>query len=128
VVLDLDEKVLPAEDVDEAAGRLAGLLVAAVEQVLRDERGQAAGEGDQALGVFRERVEVGAGLVVEAAEVGVGHQLEEVLVAGLVARQQAQVEDRLALVAAAGAFQAGALDEVDFAADERLDAPGLGLL
>ena len=61
VILDFDEEVLAAVDVDEASRGLAGVLVAALEQALRDERGEAAGEGDEALGVFGQCLEVGAG-------------------------------------------------------------------
>ena len=127
VILDFDEKVLAAVDVDEAPRGPAGILVAALKQTLRDERGEAAGERDEALGVFRQRLEVGARAVIETLQVRVGDQLEEIVVAGLVARQHAHVEDGLALLAAAGALEPRTLGEVDFAADQRLDAAGLRL-
>ena len=129
VVLDLDEIIFAAEDFDEAAAGLARLLVAVVEQVLRHERGEAAGEADQAVGVLRERLEVGARLVIKTLEVRVGDELEEVLVAGEVFREQAEVKDGFAVVVGAAVFfEAGGFDEVEFAADERLDALGLGLV
>jgi hypothetical protein len=85
VVLDLDEIIFLPEDLDEAAAGLAGGLVVVVEQVLRDERGEAAGEADEAFRVLGEGLEVRARFVVEALEMGVGDQLKEVLVAGEVA-------------------------------------------
>ena len=126
VVLDFDEIVLAAEDVDEAGERLPCLRVAVVQEVLRHERGQAAGEADQPLGVLRQGGEIRAGLVVEALEVRVGDELEQVLVPGEVAGDQAQVEDALPLVRPAQPLQARALRQVKFAADERLQALGLG--
>jgi hypothetical protein len=93
VVLDLDEIIFLPEDLDEAAAGLAGGLVVVVEQVLRDEGGEAAGEADEALRVLGEGLEIRARLVVEALEMGVGDQLKEVLVAGEVAAEQAEVVD-----------------------------------
>ena len=74
----------------------------------------------------RQRVEVRPGLVVKALQVGVAHQLEEVLVTLDVAGQEPQVEDAPALVAAALLLEAGALGKVELAPDEGLDAPALG--
>jgi hypothetical protein len=104
----------------------AGLLLAIVEQVLRDQRREAAGETDQAAGVLRERFDVGARLVVETAEVRVGDQLQEILVALEISREQAEVEDGFALIGAAVFLEPRRLDEVEFAADEGLDAGVLG--
>ncbi len=122
VVLDLDEVVFAAEDLDEATAGLAGLVHAVVEEMLRDEGGEAAGEADEALGVFGEGVEIGAGLVVEALEMGVGDELEEILVAGEVFGEETEVEDALAVVIGAAVFlEAGRLNEVELATDEGLD-------
>ena len=128
MVLDLDEIVFLAEDFHEAAAGAAGVLPAVVEEVLGHERGKAAGEADQSLGVQSQGLQVGARLVVHALQVGIRYQLEEVLVSGGVTREQAEVEDALALVGASRALQARASREVEFAADERLEALGLGLV
>jgi hypothetical protein len=121
VVLDLDEVVLAPEDVDEPRGRLAGVLPAVVEQVLGHERRQAAREADQAPRMAGERLQVRPRLVVEALQVGVAHELQEVLVALDVPGQEAEVEDAPALVAAALLLEARALGKVELAADQRLD-------
>src|ERR1035437_5985194 len=129
MVLNFHEIILAAKDVDEASAGLARLVVVAREQALRHERREATGETDEAGGVFRKRLEVGARFVVEALEVGVRDELQEVLVAGEVLREQAEVKDGLALVGAALAFEAGGFDEVEFAAKDRLEVflPGLGV-
>ncbi len=126
VVLDLDEIILAAEDLDEAPAGLPRLLVAVIEQMLRHERREATGEADQALRVLRERVEIGARFVVKTFEMSVGDELEEVLVAGEVFREQPEVEDAFALVGAPVLFEARSLNQVELAADDRLDALGLG--
>ena len=105
VVLDLDEKVLPAEDLHKPAAGPLGLLETVVHQVMGHERGQAAAEADQAVGVLRQGLEIGPRLVVKALQVGVRHQFKKVLIAGEVLRQEAEMEDRLAVIGAAVAFQ-----------------------
>ena len=126
VVLEFDEEVLAAEHLDEAPGRLPRVLPAIVQEHLRNDGGEAAAERDEALGVGRERRDVGARLVVEALEVRVGDELEEVGVALRVFRDQAHVIETLFAFDARGLFEARALDEIDFAADERLHAFGFG--
>ena len=126
VVLDLDEVVLAAEDLHEPRGGLPGVLPAVVQEVLRHQRRKAPGEADQAPRELGERLQVGPRLVVEPLEMGVAHQLQQVLVALDVAGDEAQVEDAAALVAAALLFQTRALGEVEFAPDEGLDPLALG--
>ena len=105
---------------------LAGFLGAAVEQMLRNERGQAARKADQPAGVLGKGLEIGPWLVIEALQVGVGDELKQVLIAREVPREQAQVEDGLSLVGPALALEPRALDQVELAADDRLDPLGLG--
>ena len=129
MVLDFDEVVFAAEDLDEASAGLARLLVAVVKEVLGDEGCEAAGEADQAVGVFRECFKVGAGFVIKPLEVCVGDQLEQILIAREVFREEAEVKHALAVLVGAAVFlETGGLDEVEFTADERLDALGLGLV
>jgi len=105
VVLEFDEVVFAAEDLDVAGAGGVGLLLAVAHEVLADLGGEAAGEADQTLGVFREGGEVGAGLVVETLQVGVGDQLEEVLVALEILGQDAEVEVAFAVLGFAGFFE-----------------------
>src|ERR1019366_3601139 len=86
MVLDFDEKILPAVDVDKAAGRFPGVVVTSVKQALWD-------EGDQALRIPGERFEIRAGPVVKTLEMGVGNEFQQILVTGMVAGQQSHVED-----------------------------------
>ena len=122
VVLQLDEEVVPAEDVLEPGGGLDGAVEVALEEPLADEAAEAAAGGDQALPVLLEELEVEAGLVEEPVEVGGRRDLDEVLVALGRLRQQGQVEDLV--FGPAGPVVPGAGDEVPLHADDRRD-PGL---
>ena len=126
VVLQFDEEILAPEHVDEARGGVAGVLPAILQQQLRHECGEATAERDEAVGVRREGGEVGAGLVIETLQVRVRDELEEVGVALRVFRDQAHVIETFLALDARGLLQPRALDEVDFAAEERLHALGLG--
>ena len=84
---------------------------------------QAGGQTDESLGVFGEQLLVDPRPVVVALEVGGGDQLDQVAVAGLVARQQHQVI-RVA-VGAHLAVVARTLRHVHLAADDRVDVRGL---
>ena len=129
VLLDLQEIVVLAEDVAVFGGGADGI----VQTVLADEVGhlaaQAAGEGDEALMVLGQQVLVHARLVVEAFQVRLAGELEQVLVAGPVRRQQDQVKvlvmGKLALAFPVEAALGG---HVGLAADDRFDAGGGGLL
>src|ERR1035438_4108500 len=69
----------------------------------------------------RECVEAGSGPVIETLQVGVAHELQEVLIAPDVTGQEAEVKDAPSLVAAALLVQPGALGEIELAANQRLD-------
>ena len=59
----------------------------------------------------------------------VGDELEEILVAGEIFREEAEMENGFPFVVGAALFfEARRFDEVEFATDKRLDALGLGLL
>ena len=118
-VLDLDVEVLLAEDLNHQVHlRTGGTLVAAHDRLV-DAAGQAAAEGDQALRVLLQQVEVDARLVVVALEVAEGDQLDQVVVPLEVLGEQRQVGP---VAASGGLLRAPILDEVDLAADDRLDA------
>ena len=70
----------------------------------------------------REQVLIDAGLVVEAFEVGGGDQVDEVAVAFLVFAEQ----DQVVVAVGIGAGLVALLRDVDFAADDGLDALCLG--
>ncbi len=121
-VLELDVDVLGAEQLGEPGdlGQRGGVV--AVAQQHRGLAAQAPGERDEALVVLAEQLPVGARLVVVALEVGRGGELHEVLVAGLVAREQREV--RVALLDSRPAVPVGG--DVELEADDRLDALVLG--
>ena len=108
VVLELEEVVVGAEDLGVlACDRLRRVDVAAHDR-LGQLAAEARGEADQSLGVLGEQLPVDARLVVVALEVRRADQLDEVAIAGVVARQQDQmvrvaVRAPLAIVCASAA-------------------------
>ncbi len=89
--------------------------------VARDFAREARAGADEAFGVAREDFLVDARLVVHAFEMGGGDELDEVLVAGLVLGQEEEMGGGF-LGAVGLAVEAAARREIDFAADDGLDA------
>ena len=83
---------------------------------------QAGGHADEPFGVLVEQVHVDARLVIEAVEIGGGDQVDEVAIALLVFAQQHQV----VVAVGVGAGLVALLRDVDFAADDGVDAVRLG--
>ncbi len=153
VVLDLDEEVVAAEDVLEAAGQLhrvvEPLVLAEMVDLLlvgvHDRLGhhglehvaaQAPGGGDEALAVLLEQLPVDLGLAVVALHEGARRQLDQVAVADLVLGEEREVVPRLlaALALAAGvvhlapgrdALGAVVVGHVGLGAEDRFDPPVL---
>ena len=124
-VLQLDEDVLGAEQVRQAADLGHGAVLVAVPEQHGDAAAHAPGEGDEALAVLGEQVPVGARLVVVAFEVGACAELDQVLVAGLVTSQQREV--RVALLDSGTRVAIGG--HVQLEADDGLDAlPARGVV
>jgi len=96
--------------------------------MLRDQPREAPGEADQPARVLGDHLDVGARLVVEAVEVRVGDQLQQVLVALEVFRDQPEVIVAFAVLGLAGLFETRLFHEVHFATDQGLDALVLGRL
>ena len=133
VVLQLDEEVVPPEDVLQPGRPPLGLGHVAGQQGLEHHAAQAAGGGDQPVVVALEQLPVDPGLVVVALEVGGRGQLHEVAVAldGLGQQGQVVVELLPALGVAAGvvdpapahrALVARLARHVGLGADDRGDA------
>ena len=114
------------EDIREEAGKFLCLVLAILTEQLVHLAGRAAAEGDDALAVFGEQLLVHARLVVEAFEVRLGAELDEVAVAGLVLRQQRQVV--IVVGARIGLLVARVGRDVGLDADDRLDAAGARFL
>ncbi|HEX6208056.1 MAG TPA: hypothetical protein VF058_06810, partial [Actinomycetota bacterium] len=126
VVLELDvERALP-EDVAVGGGGLLGLLPLIGQEVPAHLGGEAAREPDQPLGVAGEQLLVDPRTVVEALEVGVGDEPQEVPVAGLVPGQDREVPVLL-LVLAGVAVEPRARRHVGLDAEDRLDPSRPGL-
>lgn len=120
MVHELDDEVLAAEDLDEAAARLARGFIVALQQVLRDDALEAAAEADQPVRMLGELGDVGAWLVVEPADVRVGDELGEVLVAFEIPRQHAHVV--VLVLAAIRLVGEGVVpDEVELAPEQGLE-------
>ena len=91
-----------------------------------DHRRQAARGRDQPLAVLAQKLEIDARLVVEALEVAARDQVDQVLVAGAVLRDQQQVVDRVEarlVLRALLLVEARAGRDVRLAADDRLARP-----
>ena len=114
-VLELDVDVAVAEDL-RRGGRApcSASLRAVLLEGLAHAAGEAAGEGDEPVGVALEQLPVDARLVVVALEVAEAGELDEVLVAGGRLREERQVRVALRLGAAV-------VGDVDLAADDGLD-------
>ena len=118
-VLELDVDVAVAEDLHEAVELLLRVGGAALLQRFADAAGEAAGEGDEAVGVALEQLPVDARLVVVALEVAERGELDEVLIAGGRLREEGEVRVALRL-------RAAVVGDVDLAADDRFDPVLLG--
>ncbi len=120
VVLDFEEEVAAAEHGFEVAGGLFGEVVVPFHEVLGDLAGEAAGEADQAFGVFGEEGLGDAGLFVEAVEGGLGGEADKVAVAGFVFGEDEEVivlGVRVGVLAEVGVF----LADVELAAEDGLE-------
>ncbi len=97
-----------------------GFLAVAVLERLADAAGEAAGQGDEALGALREQLPVDARLVVVALEVGGRGELDEVGVAVVLLGEESQVVVALLL-------EATVVAHVHLTAENRLDSVLSGL-
>ncbi len=120
VVLELDEERVAPEDVLETRRRVARRRVIALHEPLAHEPAQAAARRDETLAVVLEQLEVDAGLRVEAVEVGVRRDLDEVAVAGVRLGEERQVEDLV--VGAPRPIEPAAAREVRLRAEDRSEA------
>ena len=120
VVLDLEEEVLTAEDLEVFAHERVSALHIVLQDGARDLAGNAGREADDALVVLAQEVLVDARLVVHALDVGQRDELDEVAVARLVLREQDQmvVADAIDLAV----LLARARGHIDLAADDGLHA------
>ena len=118
VVVPLDFEV-EVRHVVEPPRRLPGVL----EPTLLDQAGhlavEAAGEHDQAVAMLLEQLPVDSRPVVEALELGLGGELQQVLVAGLVLGEQRDMER---LLIGGVSVVAAARRQVAFHANDGLDA------
>ncbi len=136
VILQLDEEVVPPEDVLQAPGlgQRPGLVTP--HERLEHVAPEAAGGGDEAVVVALQQLPVQAGLVVVALQEGQAGQLDQVAVAlvGLGQQGQVVVELPAAFGLAAGVVQPAparrplgpmVVGHVGLGAEDRLDALGL---
>ncbi len=120
VVLELEVEVARPEQVAVVADHLPGTVAVPRQEQARGLGGEAAGERGEPLGVLGQELLVGAGPVVEPLDAGVGDDLQEVPVAGLVPRDEREVPVRLVVVPALAVEPRGRRD-VGLDPDDRLD-------
>ena len=118
VVLQLDEEVLTAEQVLEAARGFERSFLLAREDELRDEAAEAAARRGDARVVALEELPVAAGLVVVAVEERLARDLDEVAVALVGLGEHREVEDLV--LGALRPLEAGGVGEVTLHPDDGL--------
>ena len=126
VVLDFDEIVFATEDIDKFCAGSLSFFPAIMHEVLRNQRSETTRETDQPIGILSESLHIGPRFVVKSLQMRVGHEFEEILVTSKVTREQAEVEEGLAVVGSAVLFEARGLHEVEFAADQGFHAGAFG--
>ena len=122
VVLEFQIEIFDAERLLEPVHRGAGLVQLVLLNQLRNLACQTARKGDQAGLLLRQEFLVDARLVVVALQVRCCRELDEILVAGFVLRQQDQMVIDVPAAAAGLFVQSAARRDIHFAADDRLDA------
>ncbi len=122
VVLHFEEEILGAEDVAILVRHAPRIVVLVGKQSLRNVAAQAGRHADQALGMRGQQVGIDARLIVEALQVGGGHQLDEIAIPFLVFAEQHQVVVAIGIAARLVSL----LRNVHLAADYGMNAGGLG--
>ena len=122
VVLQFEVKIVRAERLLEPIHRVARLVQLVLEDPIRDFARETAGHRNQAFLVRGQDFLVNARLVIIALQMRGGGELDEVFVAGLVLRQQAEMMINVASAAAGFLFQPAARRDINLAADDGLDA------
>ena len=123
VILDLEEEVVRAEDVFVLQRGVFGLGVVAAGERLRNLAFQARRENDQPFAMLAQQLLVDPRLVIKALGVSSRDELDEVLVARVVRREDDEVIVRAGVGLAildAGLVEARAVGDVHLAADDRL--------
>ncbi|MBV6508734.1 MAG: hypothetical protein JJLCMIEE_01800 [Acidimicrobiales bacterium] len=95
VILQLDEEVVPTEDLLQSTGLLESRVEAVVQQALQDVTPEAASGGDHAITVRIEQLPVDARLVVVALEERTAGELNEVAVADVALGEQREMVEEL---------------------------------
>ena len=132
VVLDLDE-IPVAEPLLKPAGNIAGLgerlalFAGAADEGPAELARQAAGETDDPLSVLLQQFAIDPRLEVEALEIGLGGQLEEVVEPRPVTGQEREVVAGVFLVAGV-LLEAAPRGDVGLVADDRVELGGFGSL
>jgi hypothetical protein len=123
LVLDFEIEIAFAEDVFVLLGYGFGFLVAACDQFFAEFSAEAAGEADKAGGVLSEIALADAGLAIEAVERRFRGNANEVAVTFFVLGEDEEV---VVFVAFAGGAVVLVLADIEFAAEDGLDAFVLG--
>ncbi len=126
VGLDLHEVVVLAEDLLVPAGRLLRARHVTGTDQARHLGVEAARQHREPIGVLGEQLLVDPGLVVEALEVRLGDELDQVLVTVEVADQDREVVGSFVAAVLGAALGPSSRRHVELAADDRLDAGLLG--
>ena len=120
VILQLQIEVILPEDLLHGQGVLLSPVVVAVYQSLGDLPGQTGRQGDEALAVLAQQVQIDAGLDVKALHKCLTHHVRQVPVARLVFTQQHQMPGLGVIFM--NFVEPGAAGHIHLAPDDRMDA------
>ncbi|MNC67872.1 hypothetical protein D3C75_1184130 [compost metagenome] len=91
---------VPAKNLLIPQRSLPRLFFPSMQQVLRYLAAETGAEADDTFGMCRQRFHIDPGFVMLSLQMADGHQAHQVLVSGLILREQDQMVDRLILAAA----------------------------
>jgi hypothetical protein len=139
LILNFEVEIAFAENVTEAIGGIAGLIVLFFDDAFGDGATKTGSERDETPGMFAKEIVVDARLVVEAFEEACGDELDQIVVAlevfakedKVIAAARAGLEIVAILAGRAGflsAVEAAALGDIDFATDDGLDVALAGFV
>ena len=118
VILQLDKEVLTPKEITVIHRLFQRAVIVVLQQPLRYLTGKAGGQANQSLVILLKQSVVDARLVVKALGEAERHQLDQILVAGVVFAE----EDHVVIVLIGAFFEPRLRRDIDLAADNGMDA------
>ena len=121
VILNFEEEIIVSEDIEIIGKSLPGSPLPFIEESAGNFALNTSGESDQTFAVSGKEFLVGSGLVIESMELGIGYDLAEIHISGLIGREKDEM-------IAADMGNGGIVDlfgsrcDIDFASDDGFDS------